>query len=102
VREQAYEVAGERGPLLTRMFQLLGEGGIHSTAELARRLGVSEALMAVMAEDLARRGYLELLPGGCAPACDGCPLSSSCAMPGEPGSAARTFALTAKGRRVAG
>ena len=90
------------GSLLTEVLRLLSEGGIHSTAELARRLDTREALVAAMAEDLAHRGYLDPLPGGCATACDGCALSGSCAMPGEPGAAARTFALTAKGRRAAG
>jgi len=90
------------GSLLTEVLRLLREGGIHSTAELARRLDTREALVSAMAADLADRGYLELMPGGCAPACDGCALSGRCAMPGEPVTAARTFALTAKGRRAAG
>ncbi|PKO22409.1 MAG: hypothetical protein CVU38_09530 [Chloroflexi bacterium HGW-Chloroflexi-1] len=88
------------GSLLTEVLRLLNEGGIHSTAELARRLDTREALVAAMAEDLAGRGYLELLADDCATACDGCALSGSCAMPGEPGAATRTFALTTKGRRA--
>jgi hypothetical protein len=77
-------------------------GGIHSTAELARRLGVGEALVTTMAGDLTRHGYLAALDTSCATACDGCGLSASCAAPGEPSSYASLLTLIAKGKVIAG
>jgi hypothetical protein len=41
------------------------------TADLARRLGVNEALLATMTGDLTRRGYLAALNTSCATACAG-------------------------------
>ena len=46
------------GVVMGRLLRLLGEGGIRSTAELARRLDISEGLVGLMMEDLTRRGYL--------------------------------------------
>jgi hypothetical protein len=88
--------------MLNDLLRLLGDGGIHSTAELARRLGVSEALLATMTGDLTRRGYLAALDTSCATACDGCGLSASCAAPGGPPAHASLLSLTAKGQRVVG
>jgi hypothetical protein len=87
--------------MLNDLLRLLGDGGIHSTAELARRLGVSEALVMAMTGDLTRRGYLTALDTSCATACDGCGLPASCAAPGEPtpdNTRAPMLMLTAKGR----
>ena len=42
--------------MLNDLLRLLGDGGIHSTAELTRRLGINEALLATMTGDLTRRG----------------------------------------------
>ena len=86
--------------LLNEMLRLLGEGGVHSTAEIARRLGVGQELVVAMADDLARRGYLALLDTGCATGCDGCGLAHACAAPGAPAAVMPTLALTAKGRRA--
>jgi hypothetical protein len=88
--------------MLNDLLRLLGDGGIHSTAELARRLGVSEALVSAMTSDLTRRGYLAALDTGCATACDGCGLSAACAAPGEPSAHASLLALTPKGQRAVG
>lgn len=82
------------------MLRLLDEGGMHSTAALARRLGVGEELARLMVEDLTRRGYLVALQAGCASACEGCALAGACGA-----SATQTFtppllALTAKGRQA--
>jgi hypothetical protein len=96
------EVLGLKEKLmLNDLLRLLGDGGIHSTAELARRLGVGEALLNTMTSDLTRRGYLAALDTSCATACDGCGLSASCAAPGEPtpnNTRAPLLMLTAKGR----
>jgi len=81
------------------MLALLSEGGIASTAGLARRLGVSEGLVGLMAADLARRGYLAPLEGGCHGGCGGCHVAPACAAPGAMPSAMLT--LTPKGRQAA-
>jgi hypothetical protein len=83
--------------MLNDLLRLLGDGGIHSTAELARRLGVNEALVTAMTGDLTRRGYLAPVDTGCGTSCDGCGLAKACAP--APGYApAPMLMLTAKGR----
>lgn len=92
--------------LPVRLLRLLSTGGIRSTAELAQKLGVSDSLVTMMAEDLMRRGYLAPLSGGsgsgagCGSACSaGCSLAAACAVP-----AARDrlplLALTPRGRQM--
>jgi len=65
---------------------------------LARRLGVSEALVGLIADDLARRGYLAPLETGCSAACNGCGLASACVAPSSGRAPTPLLALTAKGR----
>lgn len=87
--------------LPTRMLGLLSYGGIRSTAELAKRLGVSEALVGMMAEDLTRRGYLQALTGSdCSSGCAGCGLVSQCNVPGAE-DRLPLLALTEKGKSAA-
>lgn len=84
-----------------RLLSLLSYGGIRSTAELARCLGVSEALVGMMAEDLTRRGYLQALSGGdCSAGCAGCAVVSQCKLPGEE-DRLPLLALTEKGKLAA-
>jgi len=83
--------------MLNDLLQLLGDGGVHSTAELARRLGVSEALLAAMTGDLTRRGYLAPVDNGCGTGCDGCGMGKACA-PASGNAPAPMLMLTAKGR----
>lgn len=84
-----------------RLLSLLSCGGIRSTAELARRLGVSEALVGMMAEDLTRRGYLQALDGGdCSTGCGGCAVVSQCKLP-RAENRPPLLALTEKGRLTA-
>lgn len=80
---------------MTGMLRLLGDGGLHSLAELARRLGLSEALVTAMADDLGRRGYLAAVGDACGAACAGCGIQQACAAP------PRLLALTPKGQRAA-
>ena len=99
---------------MNELLRALREGGMHSTAELARRLGLSEGIVAVMAEELARHGYLAALDAGCSGGCKGCiPVSSTsgahaagsasaCSLPRETVSRPALFTLTEKGRRAAG
>lgn len=82
--------------LPVRLLQMVSYGGIRSTAELGKRLGVSETLVAMMAEDLRRRGYLQSVSGGAtagscdtsgaarATACASCGIASSCKLPASP------------------
>ena len=83
--------------MLNDLLRILGDGGIHSTAELARRLGVNEALLATMTGDLTRRGYLTPVDTGCGTGCDGCGLAKACA-PAPDNTPAPLLMLTAKGR----
>jgi hypothetical protein len=79
------------------MLHLLGEGGIHSTAELARRLEVGEGLVTAMAVDLMRHGYLAPIALDCGTSCSGCWAAERCS---GSQATAPTLALTAKGRQV--
>lgn len=88
--------------LLNEMLHQLGEGGIHSTAELARGLGVSRTLVAAMTDDLVRRGYLMPIGHTCSTACGECSLARACNTLDGPETTARTFVLTEKGRRSTG
>ena len=84
------------------MLRLLADGGIHSTAELARRLEVGEGLLAAMVDDLSRRGYLAAVDQSCGGACNGCGgIRAACAAHGATPTAPRLLALTDRGRRAA-
>jgi hypothetical protein len=78
--------------LLDRLLDTLAGGGVYTPDQLARRLGVSEALVKHMLVDLSRMGYLRCLSeAGChpapddAPACADCALSTACAVRGPVG-----------------
>ncbi len=83
---------------------MLGEGGVHTPAELANRLDVSEGLVEHMLADLSRMGYLrsvssgtcQTLASGAPEPCGDCPLSGTCAVC-KPGS--QVWALTQKAFR---
>ena len=83
--------------LPTQLLGLLASGGIRSTSELAQRLGVSAALINLMAEDLTRRGYLKALGGDCGSSCGGCAIISQCKLPGAD-DRLPLLALTEKGK----
>jgi hypothetical protein len=89
------------GNLVTGLLQVLDEGGIHSIAEIARRLGAGEGLIVAIAEELQRRGLLTPLNDNCGTGCRGCAMSGACAAPGQASSGFGMMALTAKGRRWA-
>lgn len=78
---------------MRRLLELVAEGGVHSYADLARELGVSQGLLGQMLEDLARMGYLRPVAGDCESRCTGCPLAKTCAVGGP----TRVWALTEKG-----
>lgn len=75
---------------------LVAEGGVHSCADLARELEVSEELLGQMIEHLARMGYLRPVAGDCQSQCPDCPLAETCDI-GEP---TRVWTLTGKDGRL--
>jgi hypothetical protein len=60
--------------------QILNEGGTHTPADLAHRLGVGQGLLEQMLADLERMGYLRQMPARCPSHCAGCPLDGRCAV----------------------
>ncbi len=88
--------------MLSEMLRLLNDGGIHTTAEMAHRIGISEALAQLMMEDLTRRGYLTALETACADRCRDCALFHAFqAVDGTQASRPLLLMLTAKGRQIA-
>ena len=81
--------------MLNRLLELLGAGGTHRVADLARELETTPALVEAMLEDLCRMGYLNKVEGECAGSCGGCPMAGLCAA----GSNRQLWALTEKGKR---
>ena len=53
-------------------------------ADLARRLGTSEALVTAMLEQLVRMGYLAEAGPGCDGACESCPMKCDTCRPAAP------------------
>lgn len=82
--------------MLEKLLELLRQGSVHTYAELAGKLGVSESLLEGMLEDLQRRGYLKLVSRQCPGHCQGCSLESICAVGGQ----GRIWALTEKGAQL--
>jgi hypothetical protein len=81
-----------------RLLQMVSYGGIRSTAELGKRLGVSEALVTMMAEELRRRGYLQAVScGSCDTGCASCGIVTQCKLPG-PADQLPLLVLTEKGK----
>jgi hypothetical protein len=83
--------------MLNKLLQIIASGGVHTVPRLAQQLGVSEALLDSMLEELVRMGYLASASAGCSGQCDRCTMGGACAV-GAPG---RIWALTAAGERVA-
>jgi hypothetical protein len=87
--------------MLKKVLQIMSKGEVHSYADLARQLDVSEDLLARMMEDLANKGYLTPLAtseeharGGCS----GCPLRKACnGNPSGKATVPQGWGLTAKG-----
>ena len=79
--------------MLERLLTLVGQGGVHSYADLARQLDVSEELLEQMLQDLERMGYLRPVADGCEAHCADCPLGEACAIGGP----TRVWTLTEKG-----
>ncbi len=82
--------------MLNELLRLMGDGGIHSTAELAQRLGVSQELVRLMTDDLVRRGYLSVVGDSCSTACASCQLAGTCGQARAPGSGSVLLMVTGK------
>jgi hypothetical protein len=83
--------------MLTRLLEILNEGGVRTLADLACELDVGEALVEQMLLDLTRLGYLQCISTECNARCAGCPMADLCAIAGS----GRVWALTEAGRRAA-
>jgi hypothetical protein len=83
--------------MLEKLLRLVATGGVHSHAVLVRELGVTEALLDSMIEELVRLGYLRLAEGTCPSRCEGCPRSDTCGI----GGGGRLWVLTERGTRAA-
>jgi DNA-binding IscR family transcriptional regulator len=84
--------------MLNKLLRQVAQGGVYSTAVLARELDVSEDLLAQMTDDLVRMGYLRSAGGGCGGQCNACELTARCSLGGSSG----IWTLTEKARRVTG
>ena len=68
--------------MLEQLLKMVATGGIHSYAQLARDLNVSEALLEQMLENLERMGYLQRMDAACDSHCDHCGVSTNCTVRG--------------------
>jgi uncharacterized protein YuzB (UPF0349 family) len=68
--------------MLEQLLKMVATGGIHSYAQLARDLNVSEALLEQMLEELERMGYLQRMDATCDSHCDHCGESTTCSVHG--------------------
>ena len=82
--------------MLEDVLKIVAQGGIHSYDDLAERLSISQPLLEMILEDLARLGYLRAVGSSCDHQCASCPIGS-CSIAGP----RRLWSLTEKGARSA-
>ncbi len=83
--------------MLERLLDLLSNGEIQSMGQLAREIGVSEALIEQMLEDLERMGYVRAVRlSGCSGDCTHCGTQTSCTTPCAYTGSGRIWARTEK------
>ena len=82
--------------VLERLLCIVASQGTACGAGLARRLGVSHALVENMLDELTRQGYLEVIVGECASPCGRCPMPAACLFDRQ----ARIWAISQKGERL--
>lgn len=82
--------------MLEQLLKRLGQGGTFTYSELAKDLGISEAMLDGMLHDLARAGYVRSISKSCKTHCAACAMSGICAV-GTPG---QVWTLTEKGGRA--
>jgi len=83
--------------MLNRLLQIIASGDLHTAPRLAQQLGVSEALLDNMLDELMRMGYLTSASAGCSGQCDHCAMGGTCAV----GATGRVWVLTVAGERAA-
>ena len=84
--------------MLTQFLQMVQNGEMQSQLEIARRMGVSPAIVVEIAHELTQRGYLSEYNEACRAQdtnCLSCGVSTACTIMG------RTWSLTEKGKRAA-
>ena len=79
--------------MLEQLLALMRQGGLQTTAGLARELGVMPPLVDAMLADLERRGFVTQ-SGSCGDGCSSCDLASGCGA----GAAAGQKVWTVRGR----
>jgi hypothetical protein len=74
--------------MLSRLLELLREGGTHRVSDLARELDTTPELVETMLEDLERMGHVKAMAAQCSEGCATCPMfERGCHLsPGTPGS----------------
>jgi Mn-dependent DtxR family transcriptional regulator len=78
------------------LLSLIGAQGTISSADLARSLDVTDALLDDILEDLTRKGYLKVVVQGRTVACDRCPMHKACLYRRQ----VRIWMLSPKGGRL--
>ncbi len=66
--------------MLERLLDPLRKGGTWSVGDLAEVLDTTPKMVEAMLEDLARRGFLRPLAGGCERVCGTCPFGEGCVV----------------------
>jgi len=79
--------------MLECLLSLADQGGVHSYADLACQLDVTEELVGQMLQDLARMGYLRPVADECESHCVDCPMANTSGTI----SPTRMWTLTEKG-----
>jgi hypothetical protein len=82
--------------MMEQLLRLVAEGGIHSYEDLAQHLLISQPLLEMMLEDLARLGYLRRVGDDCGERCLTCHSGGCVTM--SPG---QIWTLTSKGAQAA-
>ncbi len=85
--------------MLRDLLQLADQKTVVRPDDMAKRLGVSERVLAVMITDLEQRGYLRIAnsAASCEPSCDHCALKPTCGPAGM-----RLWQVTEQGYRALG
>jgi len=83
--------------MLRKFLETIQAGDVQSLQDIARRLGISLAMVLQIAKELTAKGYLEEIGSDCAEpqkGCSDCAASQACQVP------VRHWFLTDKGKSV--
>jgi hypothetical protein len=64
--------------ILRQILDRIAQGGTWTVESLAKELDTDSRLVAMMIEDLERRGYLKRVTGNCGSNCASCALTNGC------------------------